>query len=237
MSFTLPNWLGCSQNQCEIVQEDHLAGKTRRYHAPTRAAQARATRARVLAAAHDLFVRRGFATTVAEIANEAGVSQATVEFLFGTKAILLNAVIDVTLAGDDEPVPMLERPWVAEVAGLNAPEFLTQAAAAFAAGAGRVSPLLRALDEGASAHADLAELDERLERQRAVMAAWVITEVTARSSLAEDLDVEQATQIVLVLLDPLVHRRLLVERGWTVDDLAHWFARAWRRLLLDPVTS
>jgi hypothetical protein len=39
---------------------------------------------------------------------------------------------------------------------------------------------------------------------------------------------------VLVLIDPLLQRRLLVERGWTVERLATWLGRSLRRLLLPP---
>ena len=97
-----------------------MSGKPRRYSAPGREAQARRTRARIVAAAHEAFARRGFAATIREVAEAAQVSPATVELVFGTKAALLDAVVDVALAGDDEPVPVLERGWVhalAEVSG------------------------------------------------------------------------------------------------------------------------
>ena len=89
-----------------------MSGKPRRYSAPGREAQARRTRARIVAAAHESFARHGFAATIREVAEAAQVSPATVELLFGTKAALLDAVVDVALAGDDEPVPVLERGWV-----------------------------------------------------------------------------------------------------------------------------
>jgi hypothetical protein len=38
----------------------------------------------------------------------------TVEALFGAKARLLKAAIDVAIAGDDEPVPVLDRSWAAD---------------------------------------------------------------------------------------------------------------------------
>lgn len=43
------------------------------------------------------------------VAADAGVALPTVELVFGTKAKLLKAVVDVAIAGDDEPVPMLDR--------------------------------------------------------------------------------------------------------------------------------
>ena len=39
------------------------------------------------------------------------MSVATVELLFGTKVALLKAAIDVAIAGDDEPVAVLDRAW------------------------------------------------------------------------------------------------------------------------------
>src|SRR3974390_3293143 len=84
----------------------------RRYRSPRREQQARATRAGIIAAAARRFLARGYAgTTMRAVAAGAGVALPTVELVFGTKATLLKAVIDVAIAGDDEPVPMLDREW------------------------------------------------------------------------------------------------------------------------------
>ena len=87
----------------------------RGYASPARTEQARQTRKRVIEAATWLFVQQGYATTTMRaIADAADVSVPTVELLFGTKAQLLHVVIDVAVAGDDEPVPVLNRAWAAE---------------------------------------------------------------------------------------------------------------------------
>ena len=49
-------------------------------------------------------------TTIADIAAHAGVSAASVYKGFGSKAAVAKAVFDIALAGDDEPVPVAERP-------------------------------------------------------------------------------------------------------------------------------
>lgn len=211
-----------------------MSGKTRPYRAPGREARARRTRAGILSAGHDAFARRGFSATIGEVADLAGVSRATVELAFGTKAALLDAIVDVALAGDDEPVPVLERSWVRDLAPASVADFLAAAAGGFAAGARRVSPLLRALEEGASGNASLTELNERLSRQRTVMAAWVVDGVVGRGALARDLTPGQAREVVLVLIDPVVHGRMLVDWTWTVDRLSSWLARSFQRLLVDP---
>ncbi|HWI34402.1 MAG TPA: helix-turn-helix domain-containing protein, partial [Lapillicoccus sp.] len=67
-----------------------------------RARSARATRRRVIEAAHDLFLKQGFrATTIREVAERAGVSAETVYKGFGGKAGVLKAAYDVAMAGDD----------------------------------------------------------------------------------------------------------------------------------------
>src|SRR5262245_51693198 len=83
---------------------------TRRYDVSRRQEQALENRRRVLAAARRLFFEQGYVeTAMPEIAKAAGVSVQTVYKTFANKATLLKAVFDVSVAGDDEPVPMAER--------------------------------------------------------------------------------------------------------------------------------
>src|SRR3954468_17423762 len=82
----------------------------------TRAQQARATRGRIIAAAPAQFVRRGYGATLLEqVAEQAGVAVQTVYFHFGNKRTLLKEALDVAAVGDDEPVPLLERPWLTQI--------------------------------------------------------------------------------------------------------------------------
>jgi AcrR family transcriptional regulator len=82
----------------------------RRYDSSGRQERARRSRWAMLQAARRLFLERGYAaTTMPAIAAAAGVSVPSVYKAFGNKAALLKAVFDVAIAGDDEPVPMLQR--------------------------------------------------------------------------------------------------------------------------------
>jgi AcrR family transcriptional regulator len=67
---------------------------------------------RIVRAAHELFVKNGYrATTLAMVADAAGVAHRTVYVRFGTKGALLKRVIDVAVVGDLEPVDMVSRDW------------------------------------------------------------------------------------------------------------------------------
>src|SRR3954447_11761501 len=88
----------------------------RPYDACGRQAAARQNRARVLEVAGRRFAADGYAaTTLASIAAEAGVSVETINKSFRNKAGLLKALFDVAVAGDDEPVAIEQRDFVAAI--------------------------------------------------------------------------------------------------------------------------
>src|SRR5512134_2782015 len=79
----------------------------RRYHSPLRADQAQQTRRKVLESAKRLFLAKGYAgTTVASVADAAGVSPETIYLSVGGKRGLLEGVMEITgpheSATDDE---------------------------------------------------------------------------------------------------------------------------------------
>src|SRR5271163_4337566 len=81
------------------------------YRSLLRTEQAAATRRLVLDAATRLFVERGYAaTSIDAIAEAAGVGRSTVFAAAGGKSWLLKTAYDRAIVGDDEPVPLLQRP-------------------------------------------------------------------------------------------------------------------------------
>lgn len=132
--------------------------------------RARATRDRIVRAATDLFLERGYAaTTVEAIAGTAGVGVATVYQAFGTKAAIVARALDVAIAGDDEPRPLLERDWVA--AARAEPDPHRRLAAVIEGGfdvAFRSAPMKEVLRDAAATEPALRDLLERDEAQRLV---------------------------------------------------------------------
>src|SRR5580704_10539929 len=73
-------------------------------------ARTRLARAAVIEAARTLFPDRGYATTTIEALSDlADVPPATVYRLFSSKLGILRALLDVSIAGDDEAVPLRDR--------------------------------------------------------------------------------------------------------------------------------
>src|SRR6478672_10942083 len=95
-----------------MVDSMDEARPKRRYHSPQRLLQAEDTRRKVLDAARRLFAAQGYAaTTLPNIAREAGVSQPTITAVFGTKAQLLSQMIQLAVRGDAESPSLAARPW------------------------------------------------------------------------------------------------------------------------------
>ena len=201
----------------------------------TRTEQAQETRKRVIEAATRLFVRQGYATTTMRaIATEADVSVPTVELLFGTKAQLLHVVIDVAIAGDDEPVPVLSRTWAAEAQSAHGlAEFLSAVAQMLSEAQARSAGVMLAAYEAAASDPDIQLLIMDRESQRERTATWIVNGVLERVGLRPGLDRPGAIDTVWMLMDPVIFNRLTRHRGWSPDRYASWFADSVARLLVD----
>jgi len=213
---------------------------TRAYRSSRREAQARDTRQRVLAAARLVFLSRGYGgSTLRAIAAEAGVAVPTIEAAFGTKARVLKAAIDVAIAGDDEPVPMLDRLWAADSArAQTVSELLVIVAQVMGPSQARSAGLILAAFEGSTVDPDLAELTGQLIAQRVGTATWLVDVIAAKAPLSRGLSREEAIDTLWVLMDPAVFDRLTRHRGWSEERYRRWFARSASQLLLaDPPPS
>lgn len=210
------------------------AGTRRSYRSPQREARARQTRLRILRAATSLFDERGYAgTTVRSVSERAGVSVPTVEALFGTKARLLKAAIDVAIAGDDEPVPMLARDWASAAASAaDAESFLSILAGVLAPAQSRSSGLVLSALEGAGSDPELASLAAAMIAQRVTMAAWAAARLSALRALPADVGEDEAADTVFALMEPALFDRLTRQRGWTPARYQDWIARSLRLLLV-----
>ncbi|MEV4512084.1 helix-turn-helix domain-containing protein [Dactylosporangium sp. NPDC049525] len=199
----------------------------RRYSSAVRAEQARATRQRVIAAAQALFLRRGYTgATVEAIAVRAGCSVQTVYNTVGGKAAVLKAVYDTMMAGDIEPVAILDRPAAHAMRAASDP----RTALALYAGMAhdmvrRILPLLPILlSEGAAGDRDVRAFIDTTEAERATGTRAVAEGLQERFGLR--VGVEEAADVLWTLTAPEVVLRLVHRRGWTLERYERWLAEA-----------
>lgn len=201
---------------------------SRRYDASRRRAQAQAARERVLAAATDRFSAQGYAaTTIAQVAADAGVSSQTVFAGFGTKARLLGEAVERAIVGDLEPVGLHERAAMRRVyAAKTASGTLRRFAAVVREVAERAGPIALVAYAAADADPEVAAFVERLDQQRLLGATSLATLVADRLGDTDPDRIEHIRDVIWLLNSPLQYRLLVVERGWSLDRYAAFVERS-----------
>lgn len=211
-------------------------GKARRgYSSPLREEAALRTRRRIVSAATRLFVAHGYAgTTFDAVALEAGVARPTVVTAFANKAALLSRVLDEALAGDDEPVPVRDRPWFQPVwEATTAEAALTAYAHVCRVIGGRAGAVVEALHRASDSGPDTAALWERWLAGRRAGAAMVVERDVVTSALRSNLTVASATDVLWTLNNPDLFVSLVGRQRWRPDRFEQWLAQTMCGLLLE----
>ena len=184
----------------------------------------RATRTRAIAAARRLFIERGYpATTMEAIGQASDTPMATLYRLFGTKANVLQQVMNIAFVGDDEPIALHDRPLASDAAAQKDPAAMLRGYAALTRDVlSRSAPLHHVLHTAATVDAEAAELLENNRRERAEGQARVVEGLRRRKALRAGLADKQALDIAYALMSPELYRVLTVDRGWGDDTYEQW---------------
>jgi AcrR family transcriptional regulator len=195
-----------------------------------RAPQARTRFARraVLDAASTLFLERGYgATTIDAVSRESDVPQATVYRLFSSKQGILKALLDMSVAGDDEPTPVADRPHVRALMTSDDPTGVLAGLAAVSVDINaRTAPVYRILVSAADSDAEAAVLLDELTRQRQEGQGRLATSLARAGALRPGLRARDAGDIIHALASPELYRLLVVDRGWPPERYERWLTEA-----------
>ena len=200
----------------------------RSYDASGRREQARARRRAVVVAAEALFERDGFrATTIAAVAERAGVSAESIYKGFGTKAALAKAVFDLVIAGDDEPVPVWRR---SEADAIRAePDVLrkimlySRGLAARQQRSAKVQILIR---DGGHTDQTLAALWQQLLAERLTGMTMLGRHLIESGQLREGIELDEVRDVLWTYTAVELYELLVVERRWPLGRYAEWIGQA-----------
>ena len=201
---------------------DDVKGR-RRYHSPLRAEQADGTRRRVLAAARDLFLTRGYAgTTVAAVARAAGVSPDTIYVSLGGKQGLLEGVLSLARSDPEDPAQHDQDHRRDEIGALADPhQRLHRLVELSCETLARTSPVHAVLRGAADGHPFAAELCTRMLGIRLQIQTRNL-QTYLGTSLRPGLTVKQAAERYGALLSPELYHLLTVDHRWTTPRYASW---------------
>jgi len=206
----------------------------RPYRSPLREQAARRTRTQIREAAARLFVQQGYAlTTMRQIADTAEVSERTAYLAFPSKLDLFMEVIGVATAGDDQPIPIAERPEfqsaLSERDGYKALGLLVSMVTNVNE---RSGALVMAAHESAGADEALREAVVQGERAFARDMTVIAQALKVHEALNSDLSVEEATDILVLLVSPLAHQVLRRDRKRSVARYRNTVLKTLERALL-----
>jgi AcrR family transcriptional regulator len=211
------------KREFEELQDDGRAGLRGR-----RAVQAEQTRLEILGAARKHFAAKGYAaTSLREIAADAGVSVQTVYDSVGSKADLvrrLNDLIDVE-AGIDEFAPTIGTE-TDPIMLVGIPAKVTRRIVE------RCGDLVRASFDGARSEPDLAPLADEGGRRHRGGARVVAKRLAALKALEPGLSVEAAGHTIAALSDIRVALMLIDDHGFDLDRVEQWIAATTARAVL-----
>ena len=203
---------------------------TRRpYRSPLRQEQAEETRLRIRQSARSLFEVHGVAaTTIAQIATAAGVSEQTVYAIFGGKGGIVRAMLEDLEESADQDA------WVARIVAEPDPQrqlrlFVSFNRALFEAGA----PILRAL-MAARSYPDVADVAERGDRNRREGTGRLVELLAGKRSLRDGLRAKDAAERLWLLTSAEQYLLATDGLGWAPSRYERWLGDVLERELLDP---
>jgi AcrR family transcriptional regulator len=202
-------------------------------------ARTRLARAAVVQAARALFLERGYAaTTIEAISDTSDVPSATVYRLFSSKLGILKALLDVSIAGDDQAAPVQDR---ASTRVLLADADPVRELSGFAGVCrqinARSAPVYRILLSAAGVDPEAAVLLAEYTRQRQEGQGQIARSLARAGALRPELKQRDAADIIHALMSPEVYRLLVGDRGWPPQRYEQWLKGVLIDQLLPPPTT
>jgi len=186
----------------------------------SRAEKAHATRRRIIDAAAAQFITHGYgAARLDQVAEQAGVAVQTVFFHFGNKRTLLKEALDIAAVGDDEPIPLMERPWVTEIQQETDPRRIIVLWLATARTIhDRIAPLMRVVRGATGTDPEVAAQWDTNQAQTRSANGFFAELLDRRGALKPGLDVERARDIAFVLSNAETYLQFTDVCEWTPDE-------------------
>jgi AcrR family transcriptional regulator len=204
----------------------------RKYSSAVREEQAARTRTRILDAAAELFLERGYArTTMKDIAVQADVARDTVHAIFGSKARVLTALIDHRLVPDGSVTNVTQLPEALAIKDEVDQRKQIELFAKFIASIStELRPVFEILRTASAVEPEMATVFEEMDQFRMNNMQTYASWIAARGPLR--VSTRQAGEIIWALASLDVARMLCDELGWTESQHARWLSDTLIRTLL-----
>lgn len=180
----------------------------------------------IVEAAAQLFLERGYhATSIGQIAAEAGVAVQTIYNSVGPKRDLLSRVLDFAAAGEHAPTPVPQFMREQAERELDPVKIIQQLVEFWRGALPRTAPVFRVIREAAALDPEAAALDRDRAAQRLRNYQIAARLLERRGALRDRLTVDQAAAAIFAIGHPEIYRTLVIDGDWDERRWAQW-ARA-----------
>ncbi len=206
----------------------------RRYDSRGRKEQAARNRDAALDAAERLFLERGYAgTSIASVAQEAGLSVQTIYKVFGGKSGLVKGIYFRGLLGKGD-APAYERSDAMREREVDPRAIMRQWGALTAEVASVVSPIRLLMRSAALADPEMEGLLKETDEDRLERARHHTRFLKERGHLREGVTLGEATDVLWTCSSIELYDLLVVQRGWSLSRFAKFVADFMITALLPP---
>jgi AcrR family transcriptional regulator len=200
--------------------------KPRPYDTTNRQRQAAETRRRILEAAQELFTRDGYVTTtIAAIAEHAGVAAQTVYASTKSKRDILKGILDLAISGEDEQVPVQASSRWREIEAEPDPRTkLRRLARLHREICVREAPAFAIMADAAGSDPEIRTLMHDMAEQRYQDHQRLAKTLHQARHLRPDLSARRAADIISALANERTYLALVRDRRWSTRDYEDWLA-------------
>jgi AcrR family transcriptional regulator len=189
----------------------------------------------MLDAAVEILLERGYAaTTLALVADRAGVAVPTVYKAFGNKPAIVKAAFDYAVAGDDEPVPLHQRERAARIkaepSAVRKLEIYADGLIGTLARSARLQLIARA---AAEIDAEMKDVWDQMTSGRLAGMRILAANLSEGGHLRADVSLDEAQDVLWAYTSPELYQLIVLIRGWSAARYRDWIARSLRDALLE----
>jgi hypothetical protein len=146
---------------------------------------------------------------------------------------LLKLALDWAIVGDDEPIPLVDRPAIKAILAESDPgKALMRWVDTVAEVAARTAPLGEVLIAAADIDPPAAELLAEASSNRMLGATMFIRHLASLDGLAAGMTEQRAAELCWALTDGHLYRLLVAQRGWSTADFNRWLSDSLAAALL-----
>lgn len=210
--------------------------KKRKYDSSRRQARALESQERILGAARELFIEKGYSgTTIQSISEKAGVAVETIYSIFGNKQTILSRVVGLSAAGnsDGNPIPALVRASIQEIESeRNQKRQIQLFAKRIRMIMSDAAPVVEVMRTAAKTEAEIDSLLKKYLDGRFQGMGFFIDCLLANGPLRNQLSKLSAIETVWTLTSAEIYSLLIMDREWSEEEYEGWLSETLTRLLL-----